>query len=105
MFWSLILILTSVLPLLSTKFEISLICLVSFKLNSTSKISLLNKSFKEAIFLTLILLKRFSLSDIFLLRVKINELPSTNAFLFSSKISEKINNSNTLDKSVNFIIA
>ena len=38
-------------------------------------------------------------------KVNINELPSTNIFLFNSKISEKINNSNTLVKSVSLIIA
>ena len=74
-------------------------------LKSIAEIGLLNKSLSEAIFLTLILLNLFSFSDKFLLKVIMNELPSTKEFLFNSKISEKINSSNTLDKSVNLIIA
>mgnify|MGYP001252958113 CR=1 FL=1 len=35
-------------------------------------------------------------------KVKIRELPSFKISLFNSKISEKINSSNTLDRSVNF---
>ena len=39
---------------------------------------------------------------LFLDNVKIKELPSCKISLFNSKTSEKINSSNTLDKSVNF---
>ena len=74
-------------------------------LNSISAIGLLNKSLRDAIFLTFSLLNLLLSSVIFLLKVIINELPSTNIFLFNYKISEKINNSNTLVKSVNLIIA
>ena len=45
---------------------------------------------------------RFSSLEIFLNNVKIRELPSFKISLFNSKTSEKINSSNTLDKSVNF---
>ena len=74
-------------------------------MNSISEIGLLNRSVRDAIFLTFILLNLFLSSVIFLLKVIINELPSVNIFLLSSRISEKINSSNTLDKSVSLIIA
>jgi len=74
-------------------------------LNSISEIGLLNISLRDVIFLTFSLLNLLLSSVIFLLKVIINELPSTNIFLFNSKISEKINNSNTLVKSVSLIIA
>ena len=74
-------------------------------MNSISEIGLLNRSLRDAIFLTFILLNLLLPSVTFLLKVIINEFPSVNIFLFSSKISEKINSSNTLDKSVSFIIA
>ena len=70
--------------------------------NETSFIGLLNKSLSEAIFWTLILVSLFSSLEIFLNNVKISELPSFKISLFNSKTSEKINSSNTLDKSVNF---
>ena len=41
-------------------------------------------------------------TEIFLNNVKIRELPSFKISLFNSKISEKTNSSNTLDRSVNF---
>ena len=43
-----------------------------------------------------------SSSEIVLLKVKINELPSFNMSLFVSRTSENMNNSKTLIKSVNF---
>ena len=102
---SLIFILTSVVPSLLIKFDISLILLRSWVLNSISEIGLLNISLRDTIFLTFSLLNLLLFSATFLIKVNINELPSANIFLFNSKISEKINNSNTLVKSVSLIIA
>ena len=77
----------------------------SFKENSILEIGLLSKSLSETICLTLILLNLLSFSDIFLLIVIIKEFPSIKIFLFNSNVSEKINNSKTLERSENFIIA
>ena len=99
------LIFTSVDPSLSKKLEILLTWLALLVLNSILETGLLNKSLREAIFFILILLNLFSSFDKFLFIVIINELPSTKEFLFNYKISEKINNSNTDDRSVNLIIA
>ena len=93
------------MPALFNICEISSIFFRSVALNLTSVIGLLNKFLREAIFLTFILLNLFSFSLIFLIKVIINELPSDNISLLSSKISEKINSSNTLAKSVNLITA
>ena len=92
-------------PLFDKNLEISSNSFGDFKWNLTSLIGLFNKSFKEAIFLTLILLNLFSSLEIDFTRVKIKELPSTKISRFNSNVSEKINNSNTLDKSVNFSTA
>ena len=53
-------------------------------------------------FLTLILFVLSSSEEIVLFNVKINDEPSFKISLFNSKTSEKINNSKTLFKSVNF---
>ena len=71
-------------------------------LNFTSLMGLFNKSFKELIFLTLILLNLFSMSEIDFTRDKMNELPSSKISRFKSKISENTKSSNTLFRSVNF---
>ena len=68
-------------------------------------IGLFNKSLREAIFFTFILLNLLFSSDKDLMTVNINEFPSFKIFLLDSKVSENINNSNTLERSVNFNIA
>ena len=93
------------MPFFLIKFDISLILLRSWILNSISEIGLLNISLRETIFLTFSLLNLLLSSVIFLLKVNINELPSNNIFLFNSKKNKKINNSNTLVKSVSLRIA
>ena len=72
-----------------------------FRLNVTPLIGLFKRSSKEIIFCTFILFNLFSLLAIDLISVRIKELPSFKISLFNSKVSEKMNNSNTLDKSVN----
>ena len=72
------------------------------RLNVTSFMGLFNKSCKEVIFCTLILLNLFSSLDKDFISVNIIDLPSLRISLFISNTSEKINNSNTLDKSVSF---
>ncbi len=67
-------------------------------------IGLLNKFFKEAIFLTFILLNLLFSSITFLITVKIKEFPSFKISRFNSRRSEKINSSKTEDKSVNLIM-
>ena len=57
------------------------------------------------LFLTFILLNLFSSSVRFLTTLINKEFPSTKDFLFNSKVSEKINNSKTLPRSVSLIIA
>ena len=57
------------------------------------------------IFLTFILLNLFSSSLIILVKVIIREFPSISNSLFKSKVSEKINSSRTLLKSVHLIMA
>ena len=84
------------------KLEIWLSSSIDFKSNVTSFMVCESKSFKEPIFWIFILLNRFSSLENDLTTVKIKELPSFKFSLFCSRISEKINNSKTLDKSVNF---
>ena len=95
----------SVFPSFFKKEDILSISLIDLILNIISDTGLLNKSLSEDIFSTLILLNLFSSLEIFFASVITNELPSTNISLFDSKISEKINSSNTLVKSVNLITA
>ena len=78
--------------------------LVDFKLNVMLGTGLLNKSFKEAIFWTFILLNLFSSLEILFDNVIIKDEPSTRASLFNSSMSEKIKSSKTLDKSVSGLI-
>ena len=96
------LILTKVSPFSSRKFCTSLSCSFEVIFKVISLILLLNKSFKGAILRTLILFVLSSSEEIVLLKVKINDDPSFKKSLFNSKISENINNSKTLLKSVNF---
>ena len=93
---------TKVLPSLFNSFEISLISSSDLTLKVTSLIGLLNRSFNEAIFWTFKRLNLFSSLEMLLINVKIKELPSIKISRFNSKISENINNSKTLFKSVNF---
>jgi hypothetical protein len=95
-------IFTIVTPFSSKKFFISLSCDLDERFKVISLIELLKRSFNEAIFLTLILLVLSSSDEMVFVSVKINDDPSFKLSLFSSKISEKINSSKTLFKSVNF---
>ena len=91
-----------VLPSSYNMFEISLTSSRDLTLKRTSLIGLLKRSFNDPIFWTFIRLNLFSSLEILLTKVKIKEFPSIKISRFSSKISEKINNSKTLTKSVNF---
>jgi hypothetical protein len=95
-------IFTTVSPFSSKKFCISLSCDLDDKFKVISLIELLNRSFNEAIFLTLILFVLSSSDEMVFVKVKINEDPSFKLSLFNSKTSEKMNNSKTLVKSVSF---
>ena len=86
-------------------FDILSISSIDLILNVISFTGLLKRSLSDAIFCTLILLNLFSSLVMFLFKVNIKELPSIKISRLSSKVSEKINSSNTLTKSVNFIIA
>ena len=96
------LILIKVSPLSCKNLEISSNSLSDLISNVTSLIGLFNKSLRDPIFWTLVLLNLFSSLEIDLTRVKIKELPSFSISRFKSRISEKINNSKTLVRSVNF---
>ena len=99
---SAIFIFTIVLPSSFNIFKISSTSFWDFTLNKTSLIGLLNSSFKDPIFCTLIRLNLFSSLEMFLIRVNIREFPSIKISRFNSKMSENINNSKTLFRSVNF---
>ena len=71
------LIFIEVSPFLNKTLEISLSSFVDLRLNVTSFIGLFKRSFKEAILFTFILLNLLRSSDIDLVKVKINELPSS----------------------------
>ena len=94
--------LTSVKPSSTMVFEIESRFSLVFTSKDTLLIGLLNRSVKDPIFWTLILLNLFSSFDILLTKVNNNELPSFKISRFNSRISEKINISKTLLKSVNF---
>ena len=91
-----------VLPSSYNMFEISLTSSRDLTLKKTSLIGLLKRSFNDPIFWTFTRLYLFSSLEILLTKVKIKELPSNRISRFSSKISENIKSSKTLDKSVNF---
>ena len=95
-------ILIDVFPSLSNIFEISFTSSSDLTSKKTSLIGLLKRSFNDPIFWTFTRLYLFSSLEILLTKVKIKELPSFNISRFSSKISENIKSSKTLDKSVNF---
>jgi hypothetical protein len=73
-------ILTTVSPFSSKKFCISLSCDLDDKFKVISLIELLNRSFNEAIFLTLILFVLSSSDEMVFVKVKINEDPSFKLF-------------------------
>ena len=100
--WSIKLIFTKVFPFVFNSFEISYISSSDLTLKITSLIGLLKRSFNDAIFWTFKRLNLFSSLDVLLINVNIRELPSINISRFNSKISENINNSKTLVKSVNY---
>ena len=97
--------LTKVSPFLLKKLEISSNCFSVFISKVTSLIGLLINSDKDPIFWILSLLNLFWSSEVDLITFNINEFPSFKISRFKSNKSEKINNSNTLDKSVSFKIA
>ena len=103
LFPSLIFNFTSVVPSSFTKLDILSMSLTDLRSNKISLTGLLKRSFKEAIFWTLILLDLFSSLEMVLIRVIINELPSMRISLFISNVSEKIKSSKTPVKSVNLI--